>query len=55
MKVEDTAQKRFDKARKQVKDRYVEISRETDRRIKELLEKTYKQFEKSYEVNSRSA
>jgi len=52
---EDAARKRFDKARKEVKDRYGEISQDTDKRIKELLEKTYKQFEKTYDVNSRSS
>ncbi|MFQ6134243.1 MAG: hypothetical protein ACE5KU_00315 [Nitrososphaerales archaeon] len=53
MDVEEVTKKRFDKARKEVESKFQEVSKEVDLKIKELLEKTYKQFEKTYGANSR--
>ncbi len=53
MKVEETTKKKFNKARQEVESKFNEINREIDLKIKKLLDKTYKQFEKTYDVNSR--
>jgi vacuolar-type H+-ATPase subunit H len=50
--MDDNAKKRFNKAREKVKNLYEEIDQEMDKRIKELLEKTYKQFEKTSDAKS---
>lgn len=53
MGVEESTKKEFSKARKEVESKYQEVSKEVDLKIKELLGKTYKQFEKTYDANSR--
>ncbi len=47
MGVEESTKKEFSKARKEVESKYQEVSKEVDLKIKELLGKTYKQFEKT--------
>jgi hypothetical protein len=53
MGIEESTTKEFSKARKEVESKFQEVSKEVDIKIKELLDKTYKQFEKTYGANSR--
>ncbi len=53
MGVEESTKKEFSKARKEVESKFQDVSKEVDLKIKELLGKTYKQFEKTYGANSR--
>ncbi len=53
MGVEESTKKEFSKARKEVESKFQDVSKEVDLKIKELLGKTYKQFEKTHGANSR--
>lgn len=53
MAVDEETGSKFNNARKEVLSKYQDVSSEVNRKIKELLEKTYKQFEETYVANSR--
>lgn len=53
MAMDEETGSKFDNARKEVLSKYQDVSSEVNRKIKELLEKTYKQFEETYVANSR--
>lgn len=46
-------QKEFTNARKVVDSKYQDLQKEVESMISDLLDKTYKQFEETYDANSR--
>jgi hypothetical protein len=55
MEEHETTKKKFSQSRKDLELLYLDITKDVENKIDHILDKTYKQFEKTYDANLRKS